>query len=220
MVTSYLETCVWNVPNLVKISWQWMEPSPLQKRFLFLGSFISSLYLLLVLSNGLKIYYPNLHKNNVCAIKFHKLKFCARLLIRQDFDYDLPLCTICKCSQFILNSIWDSAVNKTYDCLCLTILCWYLLINLSKQSFECNYDCKTPLRSFSMKNYMCVTIFMMIGQAVSKSNKDQQTESQIYQHQLIACFVKCYIIYCINGFKNFLLLAMVYRPTLKGQTKK
>ena len=50
-----------------------------------------------------KIYHCHRHKNNLCAIEIHKLKFAARLLIRRDFGYDLPLCTIFKCSQFKRN---------------------------------------------------------------------------------------------------------------------
>ena len=82
---------------------QRMEPNPLQKGLLFLDSFISSLCLLLVLSIGLIIYHSNLHKNNFCTIIIHKFKFAARLVIRRDFGYDLPLCIISKCGQFNLN---------------------------------------------------------------------------------------------------------------------
>ena len=73
---------------------------PLQNGLLFLGSFISSLCLLLVLSIGLKIYHSNWYTNNLCAIKMHKLKFVACLIIR-------PLCLTVKCGQFNLNPLWD-----------------------------------------------------------------------------------------------------------------
>ena len=66
--------------------------SALLKGLLFLGSFIRSLCLLLVLSIGLKIYHSNWHKMNLCTIKIHKWKFVELLLIRRDFGFDLPLC--------------------------------------------------------------------------------------------------------------------------------
>ena len=47
-----------------------MKPSPFQKGFLFLA-----------LSNGLKIYRSNWHKNNLSAIKINKSKFVVRLLM-------------------------------------------------------------------------------------------------------------------------------------------
>ena len=87
---------------------QRMDQGPLQEGLLFLGSFISSLCLLLVLSIALKIYH-SYWRNNLWTIKLRKLKFVARLVIRWEFDYDLPLCMIFKFGQFNLNPTWDTA---------------------------------------------------------------------------------------------------------------
>ena len=86
---------------------EWSRPLP--KGLLFLGSFISSLCLVLVLSVGLKMHHSNWHKNNLCAIKIHELKSVARLVIRRDLRYALPLCMIFKCGQFHPNPTWDTA---------------------------------------------------------------------------------------------------------------
>ena len=127
------------------------------------------------------------------------MKFVARVLIRRNFV--LPPCMIFKCGQFNLYPTWDTAkIVSLTIILCILkverhaqyVDMWsplsdsrpYLEVNLSKQSREDNYDCKTILRSFSMKNYMYVTILMVIGQTVSKSIKDPQTDIHFYMYRL------------------------------------
>ena len=43
----------------------------------------------------------------------------------------------------------------------------YLNLTLLKQSSEDVQDAKNPLRSYSMKNYLYVPIFMMIGKTLA-----------------------------------------------------
>ena len=145
--------------------------SPLQKGFLFLGSFISPLCLLLV------------------QFKIRKLKFMA-LLISWDFNCDLSLCKFDNYFvyfKFLLSIDNESkgralcSVLITNDIIALVRFIGaiffrpYWIINLSKQSREEVSDAKHSPRSFSTKNYMFVSIFMMIGETVSKSINEQQT---------------------------------------------
>ena len=139
------------------------------------------------------MYHTNWHKNNLGAIRIPKLKFVVHLLIRRDFDYDLPLCMIFKCGQFNLSPTRDTAEIVSFKIILdivkvehwqqakrlsvmLNMLAKHIIasdsyaeINLSKQSREYNYDCKTHLRSVFMHNYIYVPISIMIGDKVSKS---------------------------------------------------
>ena len=101
---------------------QRIELSPFQEGLLFVGSFISSLCLLLAPS-----------------FNIHKLKFVARLLIRWDFGRGLPLCMISKCGQF--NLTWDSAGNVS-----LKIIFDILKVEGQAQYFTKTYDCFRQIR--------------------------------------------------------------------------
>ena len=84
---SFLSSCLIKIWDGTCVKAANATKTPLQKWLLFLGSFISFIFLLLVLSIGgftwnvLKIYHSNCHQNNVCTIKIYKLKFVARFIV-------------------------------------------------------------------------------------------------------------------------------------------